>query len=120
EQGAALQLTIRTDIEGHRRRLGARATVPTSLQPGHVDTRRSELRSQSVPAAVVALRDGVELRHPPWGSGRRIGLGLPSGVEGVDAHPMTCDVVRMRIEAARWLGNHDARSERADDPHQPA
>src|SRR5438132_6151737 len=59
KQGLALDLAVGTDIERHRRRLGAWATgmVPPSLQPSRVDTRRGARRPQSIPAAVVDLRD---------------------------------------------------------------
>src|SRR2546422_11448272 len=107
-QGLALQFAVWTDIEGHCRRLGAWATgmVPLSLQKGRINAGHLELRQQGPPLAVVDLRNGVQLCHPPRGSSLRIGVGISGSMEGVDTHAGAHDMVWVRIEAAWRLGDH--------------
>src|SRR5215510_12476698 len=116
EQGLALDLAIRPDIEGHRRRLRTGATGP--LSPTHVESGRLERGPQALPLAVINLGNGVELGHWPRRAGLRIRPRLPGSMEGLEAHLVTHDVVRVGIAPPRWFSDDHAGAQLANHPHQ--
>ena len=82
EQGAALNLGVRPDIEryGGRLRAGAAmALLSPLLEKRHVKAGGFKLRQQGLPAAIVNLCNSVQFRHLPGGSGLGIGLYVASG-----------------------------------------
>ena len=105
EQGPTLIFGVRTNVERHRGGLRARCWRPLApaVEECSLDPGRDELRPQGLPSSIVNLGDDVEFRNLPWrpclGMRPRVG----GDAEGVDAHPMTGDVIRMPIETALGL-----------------
>src|SRR5689334_21388263 len=121
EQGLALDLAVRPDIECYRRglRAGATGPLPVLLSSTHVEACGLERRPQGLPLAVIDLGNGVELRHRPHGTGLWIRPGIPGGMEGLKAHLMAHPVVRVGIATTRWFGDDHDGAQRTYDPHQP-
>ena len=120
EQGPALDLAVRLDIEGHRRSFWTRAPGLRPLALAHRKARGLERRPQGLPLAVIDLGNGIELGHWPRWAGLWICPRIPSGLEGREAHLMAHHMVRMRIETARRFGDNYAGAQPAYKPHEPA
>src|SRR5439155_948710 len=99
QQGLALNLAVRLDIEGHRRGLRAGATrpLPRPPAPAHVEAGGLEGWLQGLPLAVIDLGNGIELGRRPRGAGLRIRPRISGSLERREAHLVAHDVVWMSI-----------------------
>src|SRR5712691_4494505 len=122
QQGLALDLAVRPDIECYRRglRAGATSPLPRPRAPAHVEAGGLERGPQGLPLAVIDLGNGVEFDRRPRGAGLRIRPRIPGGLERLEAHLVAHDVVWMGIATTRWFGDDHEGAQHANHPHQPA
>src|SRR2546427_8278855 len=121
QQGLALALTVRPDIQGHRRglRAGATGSLPRPLSPTDVEAGGLERGPQGLPLAVIDLGNGVKLGRRPRGTGLRIRPRISGSMKCREAHLVTHDVVWMSIATTRWFGDNHEGAQQANNPHQP-
>src|SRR5262245_6738683 len=121
QQGLALDLAVRPDIECYCRglRAGATGPLPRPWAPADIEAGGLELGPQSLPLAVIDLGNGVELARLPHGAGLRIRPRIPGGMERFETHLVAHDVVRVGIATPWRFGDDHVGAQHANNPHQP-